>query len=64
MHEYITDVDCSAVASRRPGVIRLHDGLLDARAPSLAGLEGFQVIVWVRCKTAKLATIDHADLII
>lgn len=28
------------------------------------GLKGFQVIVWVRCKTAKLATIDHTDLII
>lgn len=39
MYAYVTDVDCSAVASRRPGVIRLHDGLLDARAPSLAGFE-------------------------
>jgi hypothetical protein len=28
------------------------------------GLKSFQVIVWVRCKTGKLATIDHMDLII
>jgi hypothetical protein len=33
------------------------------RDSSWQGLEGSRVIVWVRCKTAKLATIDHTDLI-